>query len=89
MVNFQPSDSIVKNPGYQKDSGLVYDAGRGYGWSTDLSSQVVQRGSPQEPQWYRGAGRLNNFIYTNPFQSAQFGYDLPDGKYLLNLSVSF
>ena len=92
MVNFLPEGSVVKNPNYydfkcyQDDRGLLYDSGRGYGWDIDMSSQVIQRGSDSEPQYYMGDARLSNCIYANPSQSATFSYDIPDGEYMLNLS---
>jgi len=87
MVNFQTEDSLVSNPGYQKDYGLPYNAGRGYGWSSNMTSQTIERGS-EGVHWYTETEdqRLSNFIYTSPSQSATFNYDLPDGDYRVSLA---
>jgi hypothetical protein len=74
-INFQPQASALP-AGYLPDHGQLYDAGRGYGWSTPLPSR--ERGAVQ-PQV------LDTFVFSAA--AAVWELDLPVGWYHVRLAV--
>ncbi len=48
-INFQP-DSELAPPGYLKDAGAPFDEGRGYGWTTDVTSLARVRNVQTDPR---------------------------------------
>ena len=101
LVNFQPSASAVPS-GYVKDSGLGFDAGRGFGWVTEASlssaSHTPLDVSPNARD--REAltdQRLDTFIHmqypasvsstTAVKTPAAWELAVPDGSYAVTVSV--
>ena len=79
-VNFQPSGSTVP-AGSLKDDGAVYDAARGYGWSTNLTGSTRERGVNADQR-----RDTLVFLYNNG-AAATWEYDLPNGDYLVTLEA--
>jgi hypothetical protein len=48
-INFQP-DSEPTPPGYTEDTGAVFDSGRGYGWTTDITDLAQVRHIQSDPR---------------------------------------
>ena len=74
-INFQTAAAVTPD-GYQADSGLVYDAGRQYGWNASRSSRDRGRNVPQA---------LDTFVFSA--SPATWELDLAPGSYEVLVSV--
>lgn len=77
-VNFQP-DGAPTPTGYSKDSGLVYDEARSYGWDTSISGNTRDRGINSDQ-------RLDTFIYATPDNESTWTLDIPNGDYFVEVA---
>ena len=74
-VNFQPPTASVP-VGYRADTGLVFDAVRGYGWDAPLVSRDRNSQVPQA---------LDTFVFSLLARTWELA--LPNGKYEVLVSV--
>lgn len=75
-VNFQPTATPVP-PGYVKDDGSAFDAGRGYGWDTNRTNQVNGLNLNPDP-------RVDTRLATT--SNATWTCALPNGDYAVTLA---
>ena len=78
QINFQPTSASIPS-GYLKDDGSIYSSTRGYGWSTNLTSNTRDRNSNPDQ-------RLDSFLFVGSNSTATWQYDLPNGDYLISLA---
>jgi hypothetical protein len=75
-INFEPATAPVPT-GDQADTGAVYTASRGYGWSADLTGNARARNTNADQ-------RLDTFVYSS--NVATWTGDLANGNYLVSLA---
>src|SRR5215471_17982563 len=75
-INFEPATAPVPT-GDQADTGAVYTASRGYGWSVDLTGNTRARNTNADQ-------RLDTFVYSANL--ATWTGDLANGNYLVSLA---
>ena len=78
-VNFQPAATPVPD-GYAKDCGLPFDAGRGYGWSTNLFSSATRLDSNPDPRMDTYVASKSNVTWT---------CTLSNGSYYVSLGCGY
>ncbi len=77
-INFQPNTAKIPS-GYTNDSGELFTACRGYGWSTSLTNQAIDRNKNSDQ-------RLDTFLFVNSNSSSTWNINLPTGQYLISLA---
>ncbi|WP_447969512.1 hypothetical protein [Nitrospira sp. M1] len=75
-INFQPS-SAETPAGFLKDDGSVFNATRGYGWSTRVNTRNRNRSSDQA---------LDTLIHFDKGATVTWQYTLPNGQYHVSLA---
>jgi PKD repeat protein len=75
QINFQPQ-SYQTPGGYERDSGDIFDAIRGYGWNKTV--KVGDRNVNADP-------RLNSYATIPNGNPAYWSHSLPNGEYLVTL----
>jgi hypothetical protein len=78
-VNFQPFATPVP-AGYVKDNGALFDGGRGYGWSTNLTNSTTCWGFNPDP-------RMDTFVYS--VSNAVWTCNLSNGAYYVSLGSGY
>jgi len=75
-INFQPS-SATTPAGFLKDDGSVFNASRGYGWSTRVNTRDRNRSSNQS---------LDTLVHFDTGAVVTWQYTLPNGQYHVSLA---
>lgn len=90
QVNFQPSTSTTPS-GYVADTGLPYDAGRGFGWISPSTLQPVDLTANMRERSGSGDIRLRTLVQMQSNTSGQnlgtWEYALTNGFYKVDVSV--
>lgn len=90
QVNFQPSTSTTPS-GYVADTGLPYDAGRGFGWISPSTLQPVDLTANMRERTGSGDIRLRTVVQMQSNTSGQnlgtWEYAITNGFYKVDVSV--
>ena len=86
QVNFGPSNANVS--GYQQDSGALYSAGRGYGWSAS-DGRTRQCFTRSDPNPLRNSICRADDYYSGGWiaSPATWRYDISNGQYTVTVAV--
>ncbi|NJM07442.1 choice-of-anchor D domain-containing protein, partial [Candidatus Gracilibacteria bacterium] len=90
-INFQP-DSATVPTGYTKDSGLGFDAARGFGWVTPGTNNPLSLAAQTRERNLNSDQRLDTLIIMGPganssFVNGAWEYALPNGSYEVTVGV--
>ena len=86
-IDFQPATSTVA-AGYTADTGLGFDAGRGFGWVAATSSTPLDLSSQTRDRNLISDARLDTLVQAQPATGAgRWEVVVPDGTYDVRVGV--